>query len=75
VPIQSNFLKLNFSYDKKCKLLAYTQQVKLGPFDANIHGNVGVLDVIGKDRKIAWQKLGSMSRTSALASLVIILFY
>ena len=41
--------------------------MKLGPFDPNIHGNVGVLDVIGKDRKIAWQKLGSMSRTVALA--------
>lgn len=63
----------HLSYDKKCKLLAYTQQVKLGPFDPNIHGNVGVLDVIGKDRKIAWQKLGSMSRTVALASFVEIL--
>jgi len=65
--LSKNTFFLNYSYDKKCKLLAYTQQVKLGPFDPNIHGNVGVLDVIGKDRKIAWQKLGSMSRTVALA--------
>lgn len=60
----------HLGYDQKCKLLAFAQQVSHGPFNPDLHGNVGVLDVIGKDRKIAWQKLGDMSRETAMLSFV-----
>ena len=50
--------------------MAYTQQVTHGPFKQDLHGNVGVLDVVGKDRKIAWQKLGDLSRDEAMLSYV-----
>ncbi|XP_046446624.1 Golgi resident protein GCP60-like isoform X2 [Daphnia pulex] len=63
----------HLGYDQKCKLLAFTQQVSNGPFNPDLHGNVGVLDVIGKDRKIAWQKLGDIGRESAMLSFVEIL--
>lgn len=60
----------HLGYDQKCKLLAFTQQVSHGSFNPDLHGNVGVLDVVGKDRKIAWQKLGDMSRETAMLSFV-----
>lgn len=60
----------HLGYDQKCKLLAYTQQVSHGPFKADLHGNVGVLDVVGKDRKVAWQKLGEMQREAAMLSFI-----
>lgn len=60
----------HLGYDQKCKLLAFSQQVSHGPFNPELHGNVGVLDVIGKDRKIAWQKLGDLNRETAMLSFV-----
>ncbi len=46
--------------------MAYTQQVSHGPYDPAVHGSaVGVLDVVGKDRRVAWQKLADLSRDSA----------
>ena len=41
-------------YDKKTKLVVLQKQVSNGCFDPKTHGNVGVLDVVGKDRKVAW---------------------
>ena len=58
------------SYQQKCLLVAHTQQALHGSFNPEIHGNVGVLDVVGKDRKVAWQKLGEMSKESAKLNFV-----
>lgn len=57
-------------YDEKCKLSAFTQQVSHGPFKPEVHGNYGVLDVVGKDRKIAWQKLGDTTKENAMLNFV-----
>ena len=62
----------HLGYDHKCRLLAYTQQVSHGPYDSAAHGSaVGVLDVVGKDRRVAWQKLGAdLTRQSAMLAFV-----
>lgn len=62
----------HLGYDHKCRLLAYTQQVTNGPYDPAVHGSaVGVLDVVGKDRRVAWQKLGAgLSRQAAMLAFV-----
>ena len=61
---------VHLSYQQKCMLVAYTQQVTHGKFNPELHGSVGVLDVVGKDRKLAWQKLGDISREGAMRGMV-----
>ncbi|XP_042208402.1 Golgi resident protein GCP60-like isoform X2 [Homarus americanus] len=56
---------VHLGYAEKCELVGMTQQVMHGPFDPVTSPPVGVLDVVGKDRRLAWQALGSMSREEA----------
>jgi len=64
---------LHLSYGEKLQLIARTQQVTNGPYDANVAPAVGYLDVIGKDRRQAWQTLGSMSKDDAMIDFIRIL--
>lgn len=50
--------KILFSYEDNLKMIAFTQQASHGPFKAATAPPVGVLDVIGRDRRVAWQNLG-----------------
>ncbi|XP_075976554.1 Golgi resident protein GCP60 [Anticarsia gemmatalis] len=61
---------LHLSYEDRLKLVAYTQQTAHGPLDPNSAPQLGVLDVIGKDRRAAWQALGQMSQIQAMAGFV-----
>ncbi|XP_026323271.1 Golgi resident protein GCP60-like, partial [Hyposmocoma kahamanoa] len=61
---------LHLSYEDRLKLVAYTQQTAHGPFDPNSLSPLGVLDVIGRDRRAAWQALGQMSQIQAMAGFV-----
>ncbi|KAK4306360.1 hypothetical protein Pmani_021818 [Petrolisthes manimaculis] len=56
---------VHLGYAEKCSLVGSTQQVIHGPFDPTSSPPVGVLDVVGKDRRLAWQALGSMTREEA----------
>ncbi|XP_045608935.1 Golgi resident protein GCP60 [Procambarus clarkii] len=56
---------VHLGYAEKCTLVGLTQQVTHGPYDPMSSPPVGVLDVVGKDRRLAWQALGSMSREEA----------
>ncbi|KAK8723189.1 hypothetical protein OTU49_011895, partial [Cherax quadricarinatus] len=56
---------VHFGYAEKCALVGLSQQVTHGPYDQVSSPPVGVLDVVGKDRRLAWQNLGSMSREEA----------
>ncbi|VVC95382.1 unnamed protein product [Leptidea sinapis] len=49
---------------------AYTQQTAHGPLDVNSVPPLGVLDVIGRDRRAAWQALGHMSQIQAMAGFI-----
>ncbi|KPJ20013.1 Golgi resident protein GCP60 [Papilio machaon] len=61
---------MHLSYEDKLKLVAYTQQTAHGPLNANSAPPLGVLDVIGRDRRAAWQALGQMSQFQAMAGFV-----
>ncbi|CAG9788383.1 unnamed protein product [Diatraea saccharalis] len=61
---------LHLSYEDRLKLVAYTQQTAHGPLDPNSAPPLGVLDVIGRDRRAAWQSLGRMSQIQAMAGFV-----
>ncbi|KAL0878912.1 hypothetical protein ABMA27_003911 [Loxostege sticticalis] len=61
---------LHLSYEDRLKLVAYTQQAAHGPLDPNSAPPLGVLDVIGRDRRAAWQALGQMSQIQAMAGFI-----
>ncbi|XP_065159451.1 Golgi resident protein GCP60 isoform X2 [Atheta coriaria] len=63
---------VHFSYEDKLQLVAFSQQVSHGPFSEAIHKlpPVGALDVVGRDRRVAWQKLGGLSSDQARAGFV-----
>ncbi|KPI92498.1 Protein TMED8 [Papilio xuthus] len=61
---------MHLSYEDKLKLVAYTQQIAHGPLNVNSAPPLGVLDVIGRDRRGAWQALGQMSQFQAMAGFV-----
>lgn len=42
---------VHLGYAEKCELVGLTQQVTHGPFDPASSPPVGVLDVVGKDRR------------------------
>ncbi|KAL7292196.1 hypothetical protein TKK_0014150 [Trichogramma kaykai] len=64
---------VHLSYEDKLKLVAFTQQVSHGKFSAEKLPDLGVLDVIGRDRRIAWQNLGDMTKEQAMEGFVIFL--
>lgn len=61
---------LHLSYEDRLKLVAYTQQTAHGPLDVQNAPPLGVLDVIGRDRRAAWQALGQMSQIQAMAGFI-----
>lgn len=42
---------VHLGYAEKCALVGLTQQVTHGPFDPSSSPPIGVLDVVGKDRR------------------------
>ncbi|XP_072931384.1 Golgi resident protein GCP60 isoform X2 [Epargyreus clarus] len=61
---------VHLSYEDRLKLVAYTQQTIHGPFDPNSAPPLGVLDMIGRDRRAAWHALGQMSQVQAMAGFI-----
>ncbi|XP_055381690.1 Golgi resident protein GCP60 [Condylostylus longicornis] len=61
---------IHLSYEDNLKLIAFTQQAAHGQFDPNTAPQLGVLDVIGRDRRLAWQSLGLVSKTEAQESFI-----
>lgn len=61
---------VNLSYQDKLKLVALTKQVSVGKFNPDTSPPLGVLDVIGRDRRVAWQSLGDMTADDAMINFV-----
>lgn len=61
---------IQFSYGEKLKLLAYIRQVAHGKYNEDLLSPLGVLDVIGRDRRMAWHALGDMKQRDAMAAFV-----
>ncbi|XP_029170684.1 Golgi resident protein GCP60 [Nylanderia fulva] len=64
---------VHLSYEDKLKLVAFTQQVTHGKCTAENAAPLGVLDVIGKDRRLAWQNLGDISKEQAMEGFIVLL--
>jgi acyl-CoA-binding protein len=61
-------IKLN--YEDKLNALAYWRQATRGKWDESKTQDVGYFDVIGNDRKKAWQALGDMDQEEARRKFV-----
>ncbi|XP_025413332.1 Golgi resident protein GCP60 isoform X2 [Sipha flava] len=61
---------IHFTYDDKLKLVAYTRQVCHGKLDESKLPPLGVFDVIGRDRRLAWQALGDMSTENSMINFI-----
>ncbi|XP_078045617.1 Golgi resident protein GCP60 [Augochlora pura] len=64
---------VHLSYEDKLKLVAFTQQVTHGKCTADNAPPLGVLDVIGRDRRLAWQNLGDISKDQAMEGFIVLL--
>lgn len=64
---------VHLSYEDKLKLVAFTQQVTHGKCTTENAPPLGVLDVIGKDRRLAWQNLGDISKEQAMEGFIVLL--
>ncbi|CAG9819463.1 unnamed protein product [Phaedon cochleariae] len=62
----------HFGFEDKLQLIAFSQQVLHGPYIEALPKlpPLGALDVVGRDRRIAWQKLGQLSSDQARAGFV-----
>ncbi|XP_059622025.1 Golgi resident protein GCP60 [Phlebotomus argentipes] len=58
------------SYEDNLKLVAFTQQATHGALDPDKTPPIGVLDVIGRDRRVAWQQLGDIGRGQAMQGFI-----
>lgn len=61
---------IHLSYEDNLKLVAFTQQAAHGPLDPNKAPPLGMFDVIGKDRRIAWQHLGTITKLQAMEGFI-----
>lgn len=61
---------LNLTYQNKLRIVAFSHQINQGSFSLEKAPPLGVLDVIGKDRRDAWQSLGSMSKKEAMINFI-----
>lgn len=67
---QNSGKAIHLSYEDNLKLIAFKQQATIGPFDANSVPELGVLDVIGRDRRMHWQLLGDINREQAMEGFI-----
>jgi len=55
----------HLAYQDKLGLVALTQQAKQGSLAAARLPDLGTLDIIGKERRAAWERLGDLGREEA----------
>ncbi|CAG9536083.1 unnamed protein product [Cercopithifilaria johnstoni] len=59
-------------YEKRLLFMAYSKQVRYGPYDAAADDS-GWFDLIGSDRMKAWKDLGNLSTSDAMSAFVTLL--
>ncbi|XP_025836854.1 Golgi resident protein GCP60-like [Agrilus planipennis] len=67
---------VHLSYEDKLQLVAFSQQVSHGPLSEAVSKlpPLGALDVVGRDRRLAWQKLGNLDADQARRGFVELLY-
>lgn len=68
--VENSGKAIHLSYEDNLKLIAFKQQATIGPFDASSAPELGVLDVIGRDRRMHWQLLGDINREQAMEGFI-----
>ncbi|ODM92727.1 Golgi resident protein GCP60 [Orchesella cincta] len=61
---------VHFTYEERLKLSALTYQIASGKFEDSKAPPVGMLDMIGKDKRLAWQALGDKSKADCMFDYV-----
>ncbi|CAF3468862.1 unnamed protein product [Rotaria sp. Silwood1] len=56
---------IQIKYGENLRFVALSKQATIGKWDSSYTQNVGLLDVVGNDRKQAWIALGDMSKEQA----------
>lgn len=64
--------ELTVPYDKNLLFMAYSKQVRLGPYNASADDS-GWFDLTGSDRSRAWKELGDLSARNAMSAFVALL--
>lgn len=67
---QNSGKAIHLSYEDNLKLVAFTNQANNGPFDEKCAPELGIFDVIGKDRRLHWQQLGDISKAQAMEGFI-----
>jgi acyl-CoA-binding protein len=52
------------------RLVALTKQASVGAYNPKFMPEVGMFDVVGNDRKKAWQALGDTSKEAAMGEFI-----
>lgn len=63
---------VQFTYEDNLKLVAFSQQALHGPI-TSVESELpplGAFDVIGRDRRLAWQNLGTITKTQAMEGFI-----
>lgn len=60
---------VQFTYEDNLKLVAFCQQALHGPVTESLPP-IGAFDVIGRDRRVAWQNLGSIGKSQAMEGFI-----
>lgn len=61
---------LNLTYEDKLKLVAFSKQVAFGKCNEGTLPQLGVLDVIGRNRRLAWKELDDMKAEEAMTNFI-----
>lgn len=60
---------VHFTYEDNLKLVAFSQQALHGPVTDSLPP-IGAFDVIGRDRRLAWQHLGTIDKSQAMEGFI-----
>lgn len=60
---------MQFTYEDNLKLVAFSQQALHGSVTDSLPP-IGAFDVIGRDRRVAWQNLGNISKSQAMEGFI-----
>lgn len=64
--------ELMVPYEKRLLFMAYSKQVRYGPYDATADDS-GWFDLVGSDRTKAWKDLGTLSTSDAMSAFITLL--
>ncbi|MCP9264654.1 hypothetical protein DINM_022782 [Dirofilaria immitis] len=65
--------ELMIPYEKRLLFMAYSKQVRYGPYNDAAADDSGWFDLVGNDRMKAWKDLGNLSTSDAMSAFITLL--